>query len=39
MAIEDLGSSLLSDVRERKNEQYEQYKKDQRDIARTIERN
>ena len=38
MAIEDLGSSLLSDVRERKNEQYEQYKKDQRDISRTIER-
>tara|TARA_E500000081_G_scaffold155504_1_gene196982 strand:- start:12942 stop:14936 length:1995 start_codon:yes stop_codon:yes gene_type:complete len=38
MSIQDVGQSLLANVRERKDQQYEQYKKDQRDAQRTADR-
>jgi hypothetical protein len=38
MSIQDVGQSLLANVRERKDQQYEQYKKDQRDAERTAKR-
>ena len=38
MSIQDLGDSLLSNVRERKDEQYTRQKKDQQDAQRTADR-
>ena len=38
MSIQDLGDSLLSNVRDRKDAQYEQQKKDQKDAQRTADR-